>query len=220
MFLAAAALVVMWLYGSEMPLYVFIPVYIAQLLLAVIVAVMVHNHQHLSMWTSKFMNYITDYWLTLFYGFPIFAWIPTHMTNHHVNVNTEEDYTRTYKYSDKNNLLTLITYPSISGVSQQKPVKDFFFATYKRNKKRFFTQFLQVFFLAVFVVTMVILDWQKAILYVIIPQQVSLFSVLIFNYVQHVHADESTKFNNSRNFVGGTLNLLLLNNSYNMANHL
>lgn len=220
MILAAVVLVVMWQFGFDMPLYAFVPLYIAQLLLAVIVAVMVHNHQHLSMWTSKTMNYITDYWLTIFYGFPIFAWIPTHMGNHHVNVNTEEDYTRTYKYSDKNNLLTLITYPSISGVSQQKPVKDFFFATYKRNKKRFFTQFLQIFFLIAFVAVTVILDWQKAILFVIIPQQISLYSVLIFNYVQHVHADESTKFNNSRNFVGKTLNFLLLNNGYHMAHHL
>lgn len=220
MILTTFTLVVMWMFGFEMSLWLFIPLYIGQLLLAVIVSVMVHNHQHVNMWTNKYLNYFTDYWLTCFYGFPVFAWIPTHMSNHHVNINTEEDYTRTHRISDKNNLITLITYPTLSGMWQQKAVKDFFFATFKRNKSRFYAQAAQVAILVIFTVTAFVINWQKALLFVFIPQQVSLFAVLIFNYVQHVHADEHTKFNNSRNFLGGMLNYLLLNNGYHMAHHL
>jgi fatty acid desaturase len=61
------------------------------------------------------------------------------------------------------------------------------------------------------------LDWQKALLYVIIPQQVSGFSVFVFNYVQHVHADEESKWNHSRNFMG--VNLFLFNNGYHTIHH-
>jgi fatty acid desaturase len=64
-----------------------------------------------------------------------------------------------------------------------------------------------------------IMDWQKALVYVIIPQQVSLFSVLIFNYVQHIHADETSEYNNCRNITGWALNTFLLNNGYHTAHH-
>jgi beta-carotene hydroxylase len=37
--------------------------------------------------------------------------------------------------------------------------------------------------------------------------------VLIFNYVQHVHTDEESKFNHARNFVG-LINMALFNNGY------
>ena len=62
------------------------------------------------------------------------------------------------------------------------------------------------------------IDWHKALLFVIIPQQVSLFSVLIFNYVQHVHANEESEWNHSRNFTG-FLNFLLFNNGYHTIHH-
>ena len=41
--------------------------------------------------------------------------------------------------------------------------------------------------------------------------------VQIFNYVQHVHADEESRFNHSRNFMG--VNLFLFNNGYHTAHH-
>jgi beta-carotene hydroxylase len=55
-------------------------------------------------------------------------------------------------------------------------------------------------------------------LFILIPHQVSLFSVLVFNFLQHVHADEESHCNHSRNFVGW-LNLLLFNNGYHTVHH-
>jgi beta-carotene hydroxylase len=43
--------------------------------------------------------------------------------------------------------------------------------------------------------------------------------VLIFNYIQHVHADEESQWNHSRNFVGWALNWFLLNNGYHTIHH-
>ncbi len=62
------------------------------------------------------------------------------------------------------------------------------------------------------------IDWRKALYFVIIPQQISLFSVLIFNYVQHVHANEESEWNHSRNFTG-LLNFLLFNNGLHTVHH-
>lgn len=193
-------------------------IYIVYLFFSVSVSVMTHNHQHLQMWKSNTMNVLTDWWLTVFYGVPIFTWIPTHNRNHHKYVNREGDVTATYRHTEENNLLSLLSYPSVSGYNQvresivpyMKKLKETDRATYIQN-------IVQIVVLALWIIGFIVLDWKLALLYVIIPQQVSAFSVLTFNYVQHVHADEESKYNHSRNFLG--LNLLLFNNGYHTAHH-
>lgn len=219
MVLTTALLIVLWMYSAQMSMVVFITLYIMQLVMAVAVSVMTHNHQHLPMWTNKWLNRFTDNWLTVFYGLPVFVWIPTHNVNHHVYINKEEDYTKTYRYSEKNNLVTMLSYPSISGYFQQLAIVKFFKALRKKDKTKFYTYCFQIFTLVTWVGVSLIVDWRKALYFVVIPQQVSLFTVLIFNYFQHVHTDEETEFNNSRNFTGFLLNFVLLNNGYHTAHH-
>ncbi|MCU0347844.1 MAG: fatty acid desaturase, partial [Saprospiraceae bacterium] len=220
MFLTTFLLFFLWNRGSELSTPVFVLVYALQLLMAVVVSVMVHNHQHLGMWTNKWLNVITDNWLTAFYGFPVFAWIPTHNTNHHVHVNKEPDYTRTYQRTEKNNLLTLLSYPSLSGMKQQGPVFSYLRQVWGQHRRKAWFHIIQFITLFSVIIIALVLDWQKAIFYVIIPQQVSTFSVLIFNYVQHIHADEESDYNHSRNFTGTLLNFILINNGYHTAHHL
>jgi fatty acid desaturase len=170
------------------------------------------------MWHSKKLNVLTDWWLTVFYGFPVFAWIPTHNKNHHRFNNREGDDSITYRISEKNNFLTLISYPTISGYYQQKAIIDYLKQMKLKNKEKFYLSISQYAVLILWVATAIILDWHKALLFVIIPQQVSLFSVLVFNYVQHVHANEESEWNHSRNFTG-FLNFLLFNNGYHTIHH-
>ncbi|MEZ4935725.1 MAG: fatty acid desaturase [Saprospiraceae bacterium] len=220
MVITAALLIILWQYGSDMSQPIWILCYGLQLLMAVIVSTIVHNHQHLAMWTVKWLNVLTDNFLTVFYGFPVFAWIPTHNSNHHVHVNKEQDYTKTYMASEKNNLLTLLTYPSLSGFKQQKAVGNYFTNLYKENRRKFYFHLLQIVSLVSWILIALLVDWKKALLYVVIPQQVSLFTVLIFNYIQHIHADEESDFNHSRNMTGKLLNFLLLNNGLHTAHHM
>lgn len=188
------------------------------LFMSVAVAVMTHNHNHLPMWRSKVMNVLTDWWLTVFYGFPIFAWIPTHNKNHHRYNNREGDDSITYRVSEKNNFLTLISYPTISGYYQQKAIMVYLKDMKANNREKFWVSISQYVVLVLWIAAALIIDWEKALLFVIIPQQVSLFSVLIFNYVQHVHANEESEWNHSRNFTG-FLNFLLFNNGYHTIHH-
>ena len=218
-----ALFAVLWVKGMDWMFNLtalFVPLYILLLLMSVTVSVIVHNHKHVAIWRKKWLNVFTDNWLTVFYGFPVFAWLPTHMSNHHVHINTEEDYTKTYRVSERNNILTLVTYPAISAFYQQIEVFKYFIGTYSKNKKQFRHSLLQIIVLVVWVAAFFILDWKKALLFVVIPQQVSLYSVLIFNYIQHIHADEETKYNNSRNFTGRMLNFILINNGYHTAHHI
>ena len=218
--LATVLLVVLWQRGSEFSWPVFILLYLTQLQMAISISVIVHNHQHLGMWKNKWLNTFTDNWLTVLYGFPVFAWIPTHNTNHHVHINKEEDYTKTYLFSEKNNLLTLMTYPTRSGILQQKAVIKYYRQLWKSNRRKFLFHTLQIICLLVWTIGALIIDWRKGLLYVVVPQQLALFVVIFFNYIQHVHADEETKYNSSRNMTGPILNWLLLNNGYHTAHHI
>ena len=227
MILTTAIFIGLWNYGpnlfndgSQMNKWAFRGLYALFLLLAVIVSVITHNHNHVSIWKSRTMNILQENWLTVFYGFPVFSWIPTHNTNHHKHTNTEEDHTKTWRYSEKNNLFTLLTYPSVSAKFQVGVVASYYIGMYKISKKKFWFHTLQIISLVVWVAAFIYLDWRKAIIYVIIPQQFSQFSVLIFNYLQHVHADELHKYNNSRNFTGKIVNFLLLNNGIHLAHHM
>jgi fatty acid desaturase len=188
------------------------------LFMSVAVAVMTHNHNHLPMWRSKVLNVLTDWWLTVFYGFPIFAWIPTHNKNHHRFNNREGDDSITYRVSEKNNFLTLVSYPTVSGYYQQKAIVHYLKDMKANNKEKFWISISQYFVLVLWIAVALVIDWENALLFVIIPQQVSLFSVLIFNYVQHVHANEESEWNHSRNFTG-FLNFMLFNNGYHTIHH-
>lgn len=193
-------------------------IYTWYLFMSIAVSVMTHNHNHLPMWKSKTLNTFTDWWLTVFYGFPIFAWIPTHNKNHHRFNNREGDDSITYRVSERNNFLTLISYPTISGYYQQNAIFRYLKDLKANNKEKYWLCISQYVILFLWIAGALLLDWQKALLFVIIPQQVSLFSVLIFNYVQHVHANEESEWNHSRNFTG-FLNFMLFNNGYHTIHH-
>ncbi|HAX47423.1 MAG TPA: fatty acid desaturase [Ignavibacteria bacterium] len=213
MFITTSLFILQWTVIGFNPI-----VFIIYCFFSIAVAVITHNHNHVRIWKSNFLNTLQDWWLTVFYGFPVFAWIPTHNKNHHKMNNRVGDYTITYRFSEKNNFLTLITYPTISGFYQQKAIRDYLKDMYRNKKSRFYLAIAQYAVLVIWIGAFLLLDWKKALLYVIIPQQVSLFSVLIFNYVQHVHANEESEWNHSRNFTG-FLNFLLFNNGLHTVHH-
>ncbi len=214
MTITTALLIVQWNLGALQPI-----IYVWSLFMAVSVAIIAHNHNHVPIWRSRFLNIATDYWLTLFYGFPAFGWIPTHNKNHHFLNNKNGDYTITYRVSEKNNIFTLLSYPSISSYFQQKPIAAYLRTLLRSNRQKFYLAASQYLVLGLYyAVTIFVLNWKKAVLFILIPHQVSLFSILIFNYVQHVHTDEESRYNHSRNFVG-LINLALFNNGYHTIHH-
>ena len=213
MTITTALLIVQWNLAAIQPI-----LYLWFLFMAVAVAIIAHNHNHVPIWRSRFLNILTDYWLTLFYGFPAFVWIPTHNKNHHFLNNKKGDYTITYRVSEKNNLFTLLSYPSISSYFQQKPIAAYLRTLWRSNRPKFYLAASQYLVLGLYYAVALVLNWKKAILFIAIPHQVSLFSILIFNYVQHVHTDEESEYNHARNFLG-LINLALFNNGYHTIHH-
>ncbi|HRP70906.1 MAG TPA: fatty acid desaturase, partial [Turneriella sp.] len=176
--------------------------FLGSILMATSCFAMAHNHNHIPMWRIDFLNKLTDYWLTLFYGFPVYAWIPTHNLNHHQYNNREGDYTITWRLSEKNNLLTMITFPFISAYYQQTPTTNFLKHYWRTNKTKFAYYISQYVVWGLWIIGAFYLDSRKALLYIAIPMIVSTQFVLIINYIQHVHTDEESQYNHSRNFTG------------------
>ena len=214
MALTTGLLVVQWQRESWSPW-----LWYASLWMGLTVAVMTHNHNHVRTWTAAWMNRLHDWWLTVFYGFPVFAWVPTHNKNHHKFNNREGDHTIWYRHSERNNAVTLLSYPAISSWFQQRPIVQYLAFQKERNPAEFRWCLSQYVVLGAWIAAALWIDWKKALLYVVAPQQFALFAVLVLNYLQHVHANEESEWDHSRNFVGGLANFLLLNNGFHTVHH-
>ncbi len=212
MIITTSLLVVHWYVGFNWFLFA------GQMIMATTSFAIAHNHNHVPMWRWGFLNKVTDYWLTLFYGFPPYVWKPTHNLNHHKFTNKDGDYTITYRFSEKNNLLTLLAYPIVSAVYQQTPTTNYLKQMWRVQKPTFFFYISQYALLIAFLGTAFYFDWYKALMMILIPQQFSVQFVLMINYMQHVHCDEESEFNHSRNFVG-LGSRFLLNNGLHTVHH-
>jgi beta-carotene hydroxylase len=215
----AVLITAVWAWNWSLPEFQWLPFLLA-CFGGVVVSSMVHNHVHVSVFRWPILNVIYDYWLSVIYGYAVFAWISTHNKNHHVYNNRAGDFAPSYMYSEKNNLFTLLAYPTVSGGVQQKVNFDYLKELWQKDRARclyYVSQFVAV--IGVIVVALLV-DWKKALLYVVVPQQVALNTVLIFNYLQHIHCDEESKYNHSRNVVSPRMNFFLLNNGYHTAHHM
>lgn len=188
--------------------------------LSLTVAVISHNHNHLGIWKSRAANLLTSYVISLYYGYPAVAWVPTHNQVHHKLNNKEGDSSRSPKWFRRNHLVALLVYPTLTGMEQSKEIWAYLVSLAKKKNKTAFWEAASQFIVFFGVMAaLLVLDWKKALLYFVLPQQFALFMIQVFNYVQHVEADAESQWNHSRNFVSPMLNALLFNNGYHTVHH-
>ena len=212
--MAVGLCIVQWNLDRVYPL-----LYAWGLFMGVTVAVISHNHNHLGMWKWKPANTFTNYVLALFYGVPTVAWVPTHNQAHHKLNFAEGDSSRGPKWFKKNHLLALLVYPSLTGAEQMPEIRAYLVGLYRRDRKAFawaFSEFVVYFGV---MAALLVFDWKKTLLFLVIPQQFALFTIQVFNYVQHIEVDVGSEWNHSRNFVSPVLNALLFNNGYHTVHH-
>jgi fatty acid desaturase len=194
--------------------------YVLYLLVGVTTAVISHNHNHLGIWKWRPLNLLTSYVLAQYYGHPGIAWVPTHNITHHKLNNRPGDTSRSPKFFKNNHLLALLVYPTLTGIEQTKEIRGFFNKLWRRSKTKWAMGISEYVVWVGVMVLLFWLDWRKAILYFLIPQQFTQFTIQVFNYIQHVECDAYSEWNHSRNFVSPVLNWLLLNNGIHTVHHL
>ena len=196
--------------------------------LALSAGVIAHNHNHTPTFRDRRHNGVFGNWLSIFYGYPTFAWVPTHNLNHHKFVNKAGDATITWRHTNKHNALVAATYFFVSSWYQSEPIKDYIQKAKEKNPELYRTIVGQyVFFgtthVALFALAIALHGWRVGFLVwslmFLIPAFFALWTIMLFNYIQHVHTDPWSDHNHSRSFVGAVLNFLLFNNGLHSAHH-
>lgn len=185
------------------------------------VAVLAHNHHHAPMWRSDALNVATGYWLTLFYGGPAISWLAIHNRSHHAHENAAgKDFTSTHKVGDRNDLVGLLLYlPSLMRGFVGEHVRALG-NIYKRSPRAFWFHLSHVALLWGSTIVLLCIDWRRALVCLIIPQQVAITSISNFNFFQHADTDVGSKWDRSRNFTGRLLNAYLFNAGFHTVHHL
>ncbi|QDE71765.1 fatty acid desaturase family protein [Myxococcus xanthus] len=196
--------------------------------LALSAGVIAHNHNHCPTFRNRKLNEAMGMWLSLFYGYPTFVWIPTHNLNHHKFVNKAGDATITWRYSKKHNFLVAFLFPFVSTYWQQEPTKAFIDKARERNRplyRQILTQYavwggthaaLLGLAMAMHGVAGGARIWAFAFL---VPALFSLWTIMFFNYIQHVHTDPWSEHDHSRSFTGRLINFFLFNNGLHAVHH-
>ncbi|HSC85886.1 MAG TPA: fatty acid desaturase [Polyangiaceae bacterium] len=195
---------------------------------AISAAVIAHNHQHVPTFHNKVLNEIFGTIIAIFYGFPTFAWIPTHNLNHHKYVNKPGDATITWRFTNKHNLLVASTYFFVSAYYQSIPTKEFLDRVRRKDPAQFRRYMLQYLFVygthvALAALAVWLHGWKLGLTVyaftLMLPSIVSLWTVHTYNYDQHVHTDPWSKYNHSRNFESFGVSFFLFNNGFHTAHH-
>ncbi len=186
-----------------------------------------HNHNHSPTFKSRKLNAFYSAWLSIFYGYPTFAWIPTHNLNHHKYVNKAGDATITWRYSKRNTWFVASTYYFVSVYWQAGPLKEY--VAKARSNPAVYRQIVQQWVTLVGAhVALLSLGWALhgwrlgTMVWAFgfaIPAIFAAWSMIFINYIQHVHADPWSEHNHSRNFVSPAANWLVFNNGYHTAHH-
>lgn len=190
--------------------------------------IIAHNHNHCPTFANKRVNAVFANTISIFYGYPTFAWIPTHNLNHHRYVNTAGDATITWRYTNSHNAFVAATYFFVSSYFQSGPINEYIRKARQKNPalfRRILTQY------AVWGGAHVGMFALGAWLYdastgfylwgmtMGLPALFALWTIMLFNYDQHVHTDPFDKYNHSRSFTGKLLNFLLFNNGFHYIHH-
>jgi fatty acid desaturase len=190
--------------------------------------VIAHNHNHCPTFASKGMNQLFGHVISIFYGYPVFAWIPTHNLNHHKYVNRAGDATITWRFTNKHTLPVAVSYFFVSSYYQGYPIRAFIQKAREQNPKQYRRIIGQYVtwggaHVLLFATAIALHGWKTGVLtYVLaclIPAFFALWTIMLFNYEQHVHTDPWSKHNHSRSWDGGPVNFLLFNNGLHAAHH-
>lgn len=187
-----------------------------------------HNHNHCPTFHSRKLNDFFAAYISVFYGYPLFAWIPTHNLNHHKFVNKPGDATITWRYTKKHTFWVAATYFFVSAYWQSGPIKEYLAKARSSNGrvyKNIVTQATTVIVAHVALLTLALSlhGWQTGLLVYLfafgIPCAFALWSMMFTNYIQHIHCDPWSPDNHSRNFVSRVSNWFVFDAGYHTVHH-
>ena len=180
-------------------------------------AVVAHNTVHCPVFTRRWMNRAFQVWVSLSYGFPISEYIPGHNLSHHRFLQAREDVMRTSKVRFRWNLLNLLAFPFAVSPAILRGNKRY--ASLKGSESWRIQLRVEMVIVWAVKIGLLVLDWRRAVALVFIPHVIANLGIVGINFFWHDGCDPDHPVNHSRNFTGGLLNFLALNNGYHGMHH-
>lgn len=190
--------------------------------------VLTHNHNHVPVFRERGANVAYGAWLSVFYGFPIVSWVPTHNQNHHRYRNAEGDVTATSLHAPQDGLLRALTYGPASS-RRQFPLLVRFARDAFRTRSSYRTRILAesaallVGHVAALALALALHGAELgALVYVValgLPSSLGTYWMMLTNYLQHVGCDSASEDDHSRNFVSPFFNWFVFQNGYHTVHH-
>jgi fatty acid desaturase len=190
--------------------------------------VLAHNQNHCPTFVGRRANTAYAAWLSVFYGFPLFAWVPTHNQNHHRYLNGEGDATRTTLRGTADTAWLAFTYPLVSARSQLPLVLEWAREARAKRGARFTRVVLESAAVVLGHAGLAALAvWLHgaalgALVYVLsvgLPALLATYFMMFTNYVQHVGCDPASPDDHSRNFTSPFWNFFVFDNGLHTVHH-
>jgi fatty acid desaturase len=208
-----------WLFAPKQ-LWLAIPLLILTCWFSFFGAVATHNTVHCPIFVSRGMNRLFQVVLTLTYGHPVSAYVPGHNLSHHKHTQSRRDVMRTTKVRYRSQLLNGLLFMPIVARDIFSADMRYFKAMRGRSPLWFRQMLVEAAVFFGVTAALVVLDWQKFLLYVLLPHQYAAWGIITMNLLQHDGCDAESEHNHSRNFVGRLINWWTFNNGYHSIHHL
>ncbi len=207
-----------WIYAPH-ALWLALPLFVLTCMFSFLGAVATHNTLHSPVFKERWANRAFQVIMTLTYGHPVSAYVPGHNLSHHKYTQSTKDVMRTTKTRSRWHLLNLFLFmPRVAGDITKADIR-YFKAMYRRHPVWFRQLLIEsvVFFGGCGALLLV--DWKKFILYVLIPHNYAAWGIITMNLLQHDGTDENSEFNHSRNFTSKLVNWWTYNNGFHSIHH-
>jgi len=193
--------------------------------------VLAHNHNHCGVFVSRRVNLAYGAWLSFFYGFPLFGWVPTHNQNHHRYLNGAGDVARTSRHAGKDTLLAALSYPLACSRWQLPLVWRYArdaFTSRPARRARLERVLLEcsVVLLGHLGACALACSLHGLSLGLLIyfgavgaPALLATYWMMLTNYLQHVGCDAGSAHDHSRNFVAPFWNWFVFDNGLHTVHH-
>ncbi len=191
-------------------------------------AVIAHNHNHCPTFVGKSANRTFASWISFFYGFPTYGWIPTHNDNHHKFVGAEGDATVLSDPSRPDDAWMALTH-FFRSTRTQGPLLSRYRARLRARSTRawlhVWMQYVTVFGGHAALCGLAILRFgpgRGVWVYASaagIPAFMALWGIMFTNWVQHAACDPASRWSHSRNFVSPWMNSFVFDNGFHTAHH-
>lgn len=219
-FVLSYFLLIAFVYAVDLPWYGWIAAAVGIALLSFFCAVITHNTVHTPVFKARRLNSLFQVALSLTYGHPVSMYVPGHNLSHHKYTQQPKDRMRTDKLRFRWNFLNQLLFSFVVGPPIFKENARFAKAMRTKNPKWYRQFLLELVCYLGFLGLLLVLDWQKFIVFVMIPHQYAAWGIMGINFVQHDGCDGSHPYNHSRNFVGKLVNWFTFNNGFHGMHHM